>query len=136
MKSFKTYLNEVALGTGTSGISSDGEQDFHRLDQEDVKQRVNAWLSANMQMEFANVNAALVQLAKKVQQLGVSFDVNAEAAGDSGSLRLPLKVFGEKSDPSGNYVNNYGAVIPENLVVDIQYEAMPHGGFKVSGQIK
>ena len=82
MKSFKTYLKEVALGTGTSGISTDGDLDFHRMDQEDVRMRVNAWLSANMQMEFANVNAALIQLAKKVQHLGISFDVQVEAAGD------------------------------------------------------
>ena len=68
MKSFKTYLSEVAVGTGTAGITADGDFDFHRMDQEDVKARVNTWLSANMQMEFATVNAALIQLAKKVQQ--------------------------------------------------------------------
>ena len=136
MKSFKTYLGEVSLGTGTSGISTDGDLDFHRMDQEDVRMRVNAWLSANMQMEFANVNAALIQLAKKVQHLGISFDVQVEAAGGSGSLRIPLSVFGEKSDNSGNYVNNMGTTIPENLVLDIQYEKMPTGGFRVSGEIQ
>ena len=136
MKSFKTYLTEVALGTGTAGITADGDFDFHRMDQEDVRARVNTWLSANMQMEFATVNAALIQLAKKVQQIGVSFDVQVEAAGDSGSLRIPLSVFGEKVDPTGRYVDNMGVTIPENLVLDIQYEKMPTGGFKVSGNIQ
>ena len=37
MKSFKTYLREVSLGTGTAGLTADGDFDFHRLDQEDVK---------------------------------------------------------------------------------------------------
>ena len=136
MKSFKTNLREVALGTGTAGITADGDFDFHRMDQEDVRARVNTWLSANMQMEFATVNAALIQLAKKVQQIGVSFDVQVEAAGDSGSLRIPLSVFGEKVDPTGRYVDNMGVTIPENLVLDIQYEKMPTGGFKVSGNIQ
>ena len=136
MKSFKTYLREVALGTGTAGITADGDFDFHRIDQEDVKSRVNTWLSANMQMEFTTVNAALNQLAAKTQQIGVTFDVQVEAAGESGSLRIPLSVFGEKRDPTGVYVSNMGSTIPEGLVLDILYEKMPTGGFRVSGQIQ
>ena len=136
MKSFKTYLKEVALGTGTAGISADGDFDFHRIDQEDVKSRVNTLLSANMQMEFATVNAALNQLASKTQQIGVTFDVQVEAAGESGSLRIPLSVFCEKADPAGVYVDNMGSTIPEGLVLDIQYEKVPTGGFRVSGQIQ
>ena len=136
MKSFKTYLKEVALGTGTAGISADGDFDFHRIDQDDVRARVNTWLSANMQMEFATVNAALNQLAGKVQQIGITFDVQVEAAGESGSLRIPLSVFGEKTDPAGVYVDNMGSTIPEGLVLDIQYEKVPTGGYRVSGQIQ
>ena len=136
MKSFKTYLNEVALGTGSAGITADGDFDFHRIDQDDVRARVNTWLSANMQMEFATVNAALNQLAGKVQQIGITFDVQVEAAGESGSLRIPLSVFGEKADPAGVYVDNMGSTIPEGLVLDIQYEKVPTGGFRVSGQIQ
>ena len=136
MKSFKTYLKEVALGTGTAGISADGDFDFHRIDLDDVRARVNTWLSANMQMEFATVNAALNQLAGKVQQIGITFDVQVEAAGESGSLRIPLSVFGEKADPAGVYVDNMGSTIPEGLVLDIQYEKVPTGGFRVSGQIQ
>ena len=135
MKSFKTYLKEVDLGKGSSGIAryNDG---LHRVSSEDVKSRVNTWLSANMQMEFATVNAALNQLASKTQQIGVTFDVQVEAAGESGSLRIPLSVFGEKADPTGVYVSNMGSTIPEGLVLDIQYEKVPTGGFRVSGQIQ
>ena len=136
MKSFKTYLREVALGTGSAGLTSEVDPDFHRIDQEDVKSRVNTWLSANMQMEFTTVNAALNQLASKTQQIGITFDVQVEAAGESGSLRIPLSVFGEKHDPTGVYVSNMGSTIPEGLVLDIQYEKMPTGGFRVSGQIQ
>ena len=95
MKSFKTYLKEVALGTGTAGITADGDFDFHRIDQDDVKSRVNTWLQANSNMEFHTVEAALYQLSAKLEQLGISFQ-QTEAAGNSGSLRLPLKQYGEK----------------------------------------
>ena len=134
MKSFKTYLKEVALGTGTAGITADGDFDFHRIDQEDVRARVNTWLSANMQVEYMNVDAALRQLAGKVEQIGLSFNVQVEAAGDSGALRIPLAQFGEKHGHAGEH--SLPISIPEDLVMNIEYERMPTGGFKVSGQIQ
>ena len=134
MKSFKTYVKEVALGTGSAGITSEVDPDFHRIDQEDVRVRVNSWLSANMQVEYMNVDAALRQLAGRVEQIGLSFNVQVEAAGDSGSLRIPLSQFGEKHDHAGEHTQPIS--IPEDLVMNIEYERMPTGGFKVSGQIQ
>ena len=72
MKSFKTYLKEVALGTGSSGIARYNDS-LHRISSEDVKSRVNTWLSANSNMEFATVEAALYQMSAKLEQLGISF---------------------------------------------------------------
>ena len=111
MKSFKTYVKEVALGTGSSGIAryNDG---LHRIGYEDVKVRVNTWLQANSNMEFATV----------------------EAAGDSGALRIPLAQFGVKHDHAGEHTQPIS--IPEDLVMNIEYERMPTGGFRVSGQIQ
>ena len=134
MKSFKTYIREVALGTGSAGLTSEVDPDFHRIDQEDVRARVNNWLSANLNVEFMNVEAAMRQLAGKVEQIGLSFDVQTEAAGDSGSLRLPLSQFGEKHDHAGEHTQPIS--IPEDLVMNIEYERMPTGGFRVSGNIQ
>ena len=134
MKSFKTYLKEVAIGTGSAGITSEVDPDFHRIDQDDVRARVNNWLSANMQVEYMNVDAALRQLAGRVEQIGLSFNVQVEAAGDSGSLRIPLAQFGEKHDHAGEHTQPIS--IPEDLVMNIGYERMPTGGFRVSGQIQ
>ena len=133
MKSFKTYLKEVAIGTGSSGIARYNDN-LHNITSEDVKVRVNTWLQANSNMEFATVEAALYQLSAKLEQLGISFK-QTEAAGNSGSLRLPLTQFGEKIEPvPGDHILD--VVIPENLVMSIDYERMPTGGFKVTGQIQ
>ena len=134
MKRFKTYIREVALGTGSAGITSEVDPDFHRIDQEDVRARVNNWLSASSQVEYMNVDAALRQLAGKVEQIGLSFNVQIEAAGESGSLRIPLSQFGEKHDHAGEHVLD--VEIPEDLVMSIDYERMPTGGFRVTGQIQ
>ena len=132
MKSFKTYLREVALGTGSSGIARYNDE-LHRVSEEDVKARVNTWLQANSNMEFHTVEAALYQLSAKLEQLGISFQ-QTEAAGDSGSLRLPLKQYGEKHDHAGEHVLD--VVVPEDLVMSVDYEKMPTGGFRVTGQIQ
>tara|TARA_B100001105_G_C22015493_1_gene283408 strand:- start:88 stop:486 length:399 start_codon:yes stop_codon:yes gene_type:complete len=132
MKSFKTYIREVALGTGSSGIARYNDS-LHSISSEDVKSRVNTWLQANGNMEFATVEAALYQLSAKLEQLGVSFK-QTEAAGDSGSLRLPLTQFGEKHDHAGEHVLD--VEIPEDLVMSVDYERMPTGGFRVTGQIQ
>ena len=134
MKRFKTYIREVALGTGSAGITSEVDPEFHRIDQEDVRARVNNWLSASSQVEYMNVDAALRQLAGKVEQIGLSFNVQVEAAGESGSLRIPLSQFGEKHDHAGEHVLD--VEIPEDLVMSIEYERMPTGGFRVTGQIQ
>ena len=131
MKSFKTYVKETHH---SGGISSDIPADFHRIDQEDVRARVNNWLSANLNVEFMNVEAAMRQLAGKIEQIGLSFDVQTEAAGDSGSLRLPLTQYGEKHDHAGEHVLDVS--IPEGLVISIDYERMPTGGFRVTGNIQ
>ena len=132
MKSFKTYIREVALGTGSSGIAryNDG---LHRVSEEDVKARVNTWLQANGNVEFHTVEAALYQLSAKLEQIGISFQ-QTEAAGNSGSLRLPLKQYGEKHDHAGEHVLDVS--IPEDLVMSVDYERMPTGGFRVTGQIQ
>ena len=132
MKSFKTYIREVALGTGSSGIAryNDG---LHRVSEEDVKARVNTWLQANGNVEFHTVEAALYQLSAKLEQIGISFQ-QTEAAGNSGSLRLPLKQYGEKHDHAGEHVLD--VVVPEDLVMSVDYEKMPTGGFRVTGQIQ
>ena len=141
MKSFKTYLKEVALGTGSSGVAryNDG---LHGIDSDDVRARVNTWLEANANMEFKTVHAALYQLQAKVEQIGLEFNVQAEAAGDSGSLRLPLTQwggrFGKDTDtPHNVFIDDDGiSHRGQALVMSIDYERVPTGGFRVSGKIQ
>ena len=144
MKSFKTYLKEVALGTGSAGITSDVEPDFHRIDLDDVRARVNTWLEANCSMEFKTVEAALVQLSLKVQQIGLDFDVQTEVSGDSGSLNIPLSQFGgrfgkDTDTPPSEMLDDDGITHRtegKELVLAVNYEKMPTGGYRVTGIIQ
>tara|TARA_B100001250_G_C19806368_1_gene793503 strand:+ start:1984 stop:2379 length:396 start_codon:yes stop_codon:yes gene_type:complete len=130
MKSFKTFVKE---SNGSGGISSDIPADFHMLDQEDVKTRVNAWLEGCSNQEFMSVEAALTQLAGKVQQLGLTFDTKLETSGESGSLSLPVSQFGEKLDPAETHV--LVPTIPEDLSMNIEYMTSGQGSFRIKAKL-
>ena len=130
MKSFKSYIRE---SNGSGGISSDIPPDFHMLDREDVRQRVNTWLEGCSNMEYHSVEAALTQLAGKVQQLGLTFNMTEQDFGSDGSITLNVHQFGEKLDPAGTHVLDVS--IPEDLSMTVDYQASGSGGYRISAKL-
>ena len=130
MKSFKSYIRE---SNGSGGISSDIPQDFHMLDREDVRQRVNVWLEGCSNMEYSSVEAALTQLAGKVQQLGLTFNMTEQDFGSDGSITLNVHQFGEKLDPADTHVLDVS--IPEDLSMTVDYQVSGSGGYRISAKL-
>ena len=130
MKSFKSYIRE---SNGSGGISSDIPPDFHMLDREDVRQRVNVWLEGCSNMEYSSVEAALTQLAGKVQQLGLTFNMTEQDFGSDGSITLNVHQFGEKLDPAGTHVLDVS--IPEDLSMTVDYQVSGSGGYRISAKL-
>ena len=130
MKSFKSYIKEYHH---SGGITSDVPPDFHRLDQEDVKVRVNTWLEGCSSMEYMSVEAALTQLAGKIQQLGLTFTMSEQEFGSSGNISLNVHQFVEKFDPAETHILE--PVIPEDLSMSVSYETSGNGGYKISAKL-
>ena len=130
MKSFKSYIRE---SNGSGGISSDIPPDFHMLDREDVRQRVNVWLEGCSNMEYSSVEAALTQLAGKVQQLGLTFNMTEQDFGSDGSITLNVHQFGEKLDPADTHVLDVS--IPEDLSMTVEYSTSGQGGYRISAKL-
>ena len=130
MKSFKSYIRE---SNGSGGISSDIPPDFHMLDREDVRQRVNVWLEGCSNMEYHSVEAALTQLAGKVQQLGLTFNMSEQEFGSDGSITLNVHQFGEKLDPADTHVLDVS--IPEDLSMTVDYQVSGSGGYRISAKL-
>ena len=130
MKSFKSYIRE---SNGSGGISSDIPPDFHMLDREDVRQRVNVWLEGCSNMEYSSVEAALTQLAGKVQQLGLTFNMTEQDFGSDGSITLYVHQFGEKLDPADTHVLDVS--IPEDLSMTVDYQVSGSGGYRISAKL-
>ena len=130
MKSFKSYIRE---SNGSGGISTDIPPDFHMLDREDVRQRVNVWLEGCSNMEYSSVEAALTQLAGKVQQLGLTFNMTEQDFGSDGSITLNVHQFGEKLDPADTHVLDVS--IPEDLSMTVDYQVSGSGGYRISAKL-
>ena len=130
MKSFKSYIKE---SHHSGGITSDTPPDFHRLDQEDVKVRVNAWLEGCNNMEYMSVEAALSQLANKVQLLGLTFNMSEQDFGQEGTLNMNVHQYGEKLDPAETHMLT--PTIPEDLSMTVEYSASGSGGFRISAKL-
>ena len=130
MKSFKSYIKE---SHHSGGITSDIPHDMHRLDKEDVRVRVNAWLEGCNNMEYMSVEAALTQLAGKVQQLGLTFNMSEQEYGQDGSITLNVHQFGEKLDPAGTHVLE--PTIPEDLTMTVEYGSSGTSGYRISAKL-
>ena len=129
MKSFKSYIKE---SHHSGGISSDIPPDFHMLNDANVRARVNTWLEGCSNMEYMSVEAALTQLAGKIQTLGLTFNMSETDFGQSGDITLPVHQFGEKFDPAGTHILT--PTIPEDLSMNISYESTSTG-YRISAKL-
>ena len=129
MKSFKNYIKE---SHHSGGISSDIPTDFHMLNDANVRARVNTWLEGCSNMEYMSVEAALTQLAGKIQTLGLTFNMSETDFGQSGDITLPVHQFGEKLDPAGTHILT--PTIPEDLSMNISYESSS-SGYRISAKL-
>ena len=142
MKSFKSFINE-SYSQNYGGMVDPVGPDMFRIEDEEVRSRLNNYIEASCNQEFMNVEAGLRQIYNKVLKLGLEFDVQVEAPGDSGSLSLPLTQFGGRfgkdvDTPMDEFVDDDGISHKnegKELNLNVSYERIPNGGFVLNSKI-
>jgi hypothetical protein len=138
MKSFNEYLIEN-LG-GDFGLDSTVPYD---VDSQQVKNKLNAVLGHVAVSEFMNPMAAIQQMESKLSQLGLHKKVQSEGHGivkeeefsGSGEMTLEFTQFG------GIFGKSVETAIDEfdkeemNISLNVKYEQLETGSFKVYGSI-
>ena len=148
MKSFKKYIDE-AYETGANGGYRLNKDVTGRVDTADLHQfasdsgvlsRLNTWIGDIADREHITVQAALEQLYRKVEQIGIEFDtVMDENVSDSGSMDLPITQYGGRmgKDEEGNDLDdNFVSIKGPDLKMHVEYERLPNKMFKVVAEIK
>jgi len=152
MKSFKNYISEAYESgpNGGYGLSKDSSgdkielDDVHRFAEDSqILQRLNAFIGSVAEREHMSVSAALTQIGRHVEQVGIEFDTQAmeeESVGDTGSSDLPISQFGgrfgkdlEGNDLDDDFVSKDGR--PE-LNLHVEWEKQPNNLFKVVAQVQ
>ena len=114
MKSFKKYITEYNAGGGY-GLNKDvtgrvPTDDLHRFSSDSgVLDKLNTWIGDIADREHITVQAAMEQLYRKVEQIGIQFDpALEEEVGDSGSKDLPITQYGGRmgKDESGDDIDD------------------------------
>ena len=147
MKSFKKYVTEnYETDGGGYKLNKDvtgrvDTSDLHRFSSDtSVLQKLNTWIGDIAMREHISVEAAMQQLYRKVEQIGIQFDASIdEELGDSGSKDKPITQYGgtfgkdiEGNDVDDNFVSSKGP----DLKMHFEWERLPSKMFKVFAEIK
>ena len=141
MKSFKNYIKEAYNDMSSDVKGRVDISDLHQFSSDKgVLSKLNTWIGDIADREHITVQAALEQLYRKVEQVGIEFDtIIDEDVSETGSMDLPITQYGgrmgkdeEGNDLDDDFISSKG---PE-LKMHVEYERLPNKMFKVVANIK
>tara|TARA_B100000073_G_C23541883_1_gene496448 strand:+ start:334 stop:753 length:420 start_codon:yes stop_codon:yes gene_type:complete len=138
MKTFNQFINEgIARGSTLQGSGLSSEQIPHDIDDVDVKNKVNAILGHTAVSEYLNPQAAVEQMKAKLSQLGLNPQTADEELefSEAGEFDLNFSRYGEIIGKTGN--SEIDEIEKEEKVVslNVRYEQLPNGSYKVYGSL-
>ena len=92
MKSFRKYIQEAYESQSSDVTGRVDVSDLHQFSSDKgILSKLNTWIGDIADREHITVQAALEQLYRKVEQVGIEFDtIIDEDVSDSGSFDLPI----------------------------------------------
>ena len=138
MTTFNQFINEgIARGSTLQGSGLSSEQIPHDIDDVDVKNKVNAILGHTAVSEYLNPQAAVEQMKAKLSQLGLNPQTADEELefSEAGEFDLNFSRYGEIIGKTGN--SEIDEIEKEEKVVslNVRYEQLPNGSYKVYGSL-
>ena len=138
MKTFNQFINEgIARGSTLQGSGLSSEQIPHDIDDVDVKNKVNAILGHTAVSEYLNPQAAVEQMKAKLSQLGLNPQTADEELefSEAGEFDLNFSRYGEIIGKTGD--SEIDEIEKEEKIVslNVKYEQLPNGSYKVYGSL-
>jgi len=141
MKTFKKYIDEAYNDMSKDVKGRVPTDDLHRFASDSsALNKLNTWIGDIADREHISVQAAMEQLYRKVEQIGIEFDPTLdEEVGDSGSKDLPITQYGGRigKDESGDDIeDDFISAKGPDLKMHVEWERLPTKMFKVVAEIK
>jgi len=100
MKNFKSFLKEYA-NTSDQNLAVDRQTNMAVLSDPAVIKKLNAWVGT-IAGNYVLPEEAISNLRSSLSRIGLSFDPVPMMEGESGSVELPLTLFGGRFGKSVN----------------------------------
>ena len=100
MKNFKSFLKEYA-NTSDQNLAVDRQTNMAVLSDPTVIKKLNAWVGT-IAGNYVLPEEAISNLRSSLSKIGLSFDPVPMMEGESGSVELPLTLFGGRFGKSVN----------------------------------
>tara|TARA_B100001996_G_scaffold282291_1_gene222671 strand:+ start:233 stop:655 length:423 start_codon:yes stop_codon:yes gene_type:complete len=140
MKSFKKYIQEAYNSQSSDVTGRVDTADLHRFASDNsVLDKLNTWIGDIAMREHISVHAAMQQLGRKVEQIGIQFESSIdETMGDTGSKDLPITQYGGRfgKDEEGDVEDNFVSSKGPDLKMHFEWERLPTKMFKVIAEIR
>ena len=145
MQSFKNYLKEYT-GVGPSSVPmsvDDTEMNMASLSNPKVIRALNSYVGAIANMEYMLPEHALRIMREKLSRIGLTFGSIPEMTEQSGSVDLPLTLFGgrfgkDENTPADEFLNDDGIsnMVEGGLTLKVRYETINNNSCKVFAKVE
>ena len=141
MKSFKSFLKENA-NTSDQNLAVDRQTNMAVLSDPAVIKKLNAWVGT-IAGNYVLPEEAISNLRSSLSKIGLSFDPVPMMEGESGSVELPLTLFGGRFGKSVNTPydefdedDGISHMVEGGLTLVIGYEMQEDNSCKLSARIE
>jgi len=141
MKSFKSFLKEYA-NTSDQNLAVDRQTNMAVLSDPAVIKKLNAWVGT-IAGNYVLPEEAISNLRSSLSRIGLSFDPVPMMEGESGSVELPLTLFGGRFGKSVNTPHDefdeddgISHMVEGGLTLVIGYEMQEDNSCKLSARIE
>ena len=141
MKSFKSFLKEYA-NTSDQNLAVDRQTNMAVLSDPAVIKKLNAWVGT-IAGNYVLPEEAISNLRSSLSKIGLSFDPVPMMEGESGSVELPLTLFGGRFGKSVNTPydefdedDGISHMVEGGLTLVIGYEMQEDNSCKLSARIE
>ena len=140
MKSFKSFLKEYA-NTSDQNLAVDRQTNMAVLSDPAVIKKLNAWVGT-IAGNYVLPEEAISNLRSSLSKIGLSFDPVPMMEGESGSVELPLTLFGGRFGKSVNTPHDefdeddgISHMVEGGLTLVIGYEMQEDNSCKLTARI-
>ena len=141
MKNFKNFISESGIGTSHQNQAVDNNVNMSALSNPEVLKKLNVWVGT-IAGSYVLPEDAVSKLRSSLMKIGLTFDAVPMMEGESGTVELPLSLFGgrfgkEVDTPHNEFVQDDGIshMIEGGLTLVIGYEMQEDNSCRLTANI-